>query len=144
VRCLEFVVYKGNNMNKKINGSLRLFEMSTASQTNSNITKFTKEDRKSFLESIRKYKEFGSAIYRSGNINEVISQIENLISIAENMTLQETDGWFDSVTTSRHVKQMKECLKTLQTEAKEISSRQQRFEAAYEDIGQLLEKYYEI
>lgn len=131
-------------MNKKINGSLRLFEMSTASQTNSNITKFTKEDRKSFLESIRKYKEFGSAIYRSGNINEVISQIENLISIAENMTLQETDGWFDSVTTSRHVKQMKECLKTLQTEAKEISSRQQRFEAAYEDIGQLLEKYYEI
>lgn len=129
---------------KKKNGTLRLFEMNSAVQANSNITKFTKEDRKSFLESIRKYKEFGSAIYRAGNINEVMSQIENLISIAETMTLQETDGWFDNVTTARHMKQMKECLKTLQTEAKEISSRQQRFEAAYEDIGQLLEKYYEI
>jgi hypothetical protein len=39
---------------------------------------------------------------------------------------------------------MNDALKILQKEADEISQRQQRLASAYEDIGQLLSKYYEL
>jgi len=105
---------------------------------------FTKDDRKSFLESVKAYSNYGQVIYRSADLKEAIAKIESIINVAKGMTLKETEGWFDNITTSRHMKQLEECYKTMKTEASEIMQRQQRLESAYEDIGQLLEKYYDI
>jgi hypothetical protein len=60
------------------------------------------------------------------------------------MTLQETENWFDGVTVQRHMKQLKEAYKILQKTAGELRQSQQRFESAYDDIGTVLGKYYEV
>lgn len=105
---------------------------------------YTKEERDAFMEAVRNYAVYGDVIRRSSDLKEAIDEISELVDLASNITLKETDGWFDNVTTSRHGKQMKEAVKVLQKEAQEIIQRQQRLEAAYEDIGQLLGRYYDV
>lgn len=109
-----------------------------------NEYKMTTEERSAFLRAIREFNKYENTIYRSADITSVVNEIAQLVEQASSFTLKETEEWFDGVTANRHIKQMREALKVLQTEAKEIAQRQQRFEAAYEDIGQILGKYYEI
>jgi len=101
-------------------------------------------DKRQFLNAIKKFSEMGTDIYRSGKFKEAVGAIEKMVNAAESVTLSETDGWFDKVTASRHIKQMKDAVKVMKTEAAEIIQRQQRLEAAYEDIGHLLKRYYDI
>lgn len=124
------------------NGLMSILENNQ--DTFSSTVKMSKQERAAFLESVRKFHEYGRAIYRSGDLKSAITEIENLINIAEQVTIQETEGWFDSNTTSRHMKQLKECMKILKTEAVEVAQRQQRLESAFEDVGQLLGKYYDV
>ena len=60
------------------------------------------------------------------------------------MTLQETENWFDDVTVNRHMKSLKESYKIFEKTTNEIMSSQQRLESAYEDIAEVLGKYYEV
>lgn len=101
-------------------------------------------ERNAVLEAIRNYDAYGQSIYRSQELADAVKEISELVEIASNMTLKETEGWFDNVTANRHAKQLKEASKVLATEAKEILQRQQRLEAAYEDIGQILGRYYDV
>ncbi len=63
---------------------------------------------------------------------------------AENLTIQESEHWFDNVTVSRHMKQMNEAYKVFEKTSQEMSGMQQRLEAAYEDMGMVLNKYYKV
>jgi hypothetical protein len=128
-------------MSKKLN-LMSLYER------NSNMFdkefEYTKEERRAFMEAVRNYGVYGDVIRRSKELGECVKEISELVELANGFTLKETDGWFDNVTATRHGKQMKEAVKVLQKEAQEIIQRQQRLEAAYEDIGQLLGRYYEV
>ena len=105
---------------------------------------YTKEERNAFMESVKNFEVYGHNIYRSKELADTVKEISQLVELANGFTLKETDGWFDNVTISRHSKQMSEAVKVLQKEANEIMSRQQRLEAAYEDIGSLLGRYYDV
>jgi pyridoxal biosynthesis lyase PdxS len=105
---------------------------------------YTKEERGAFMEAVKNYEAYGEVIRGSEMLGETIKEISELVELAGGFTLKETDGWFDNVTATRHVKQMKEAVKVLQKEAQEIMSRQQRLEAAYEDVGSLLGRYYDV
>lgn len=105
---------------------------------------YTPEERNAFMEAVRGFEVYGEAIYRSKQLIEAVREISELVELAKGFTLKETDGWFDNVTATRHTKQMAEAVKVLQKEAQEIMSRQQRLEAAYEDVGQLLGRYYDV
>jgi len=107
-------------------------------------TKLTKLERKAFLESCKQYGNAHESIYRSGNINEIVSEIGNLVNLAEQVTLQETENWFDGVTVSRHMKQLREAFKIFEKTGTELHNMQQRFESSYEDIGEVLSKYYDV
>lgn len=128
--------------NKKYSAMLRLMEKYENEMTTE--YEMSRDERGAFLETLRGYQNYGNIIYRTNELAKAVDEIAQLIETAGNFTLKETDGWFDNVTANRHTKQMKEALKILQTEAKEIMQRQQRLEAAYEDIGQLLGRYYDI
>lgn len=127
------------SMNNKI-----LKMMNEALRGVDDMSAMTKEDKRAFLEAVKAYKDYGDFIYRSGDIREVADKVQNLVNIAETMTLNETGDWFDGITASRHMKHLKECTKTFVKEAKEIALRQQRLESAYEDIGKILGTYYEV
>jgi len=104
----------------------------------------SEEQKNAFLEHIKSFNVFGEAIYRSQNIIEALKEIKNIVETAHHLTLQETGDWFDKVTVNRHMKQLKESYKTFEKTANEMYTLQQRLEACYEDMGNTLNKYYNI
>lgn len=104
----------------------------------------SEEQKKAFLEAVKQYKKYGEAVYRNAGLGEVYESIKNMVEMAGKVTLSETDDWFDNVTVSRHMKRMGESFKVFEKTLKEVSTLQQRLEASYDEIGEVLGKYYEI
>jgi hypothetical protein len=63
---------------------------------------------------------------------------------AQEYTLREGDDWFDRVTIKRNMGELKKLQGAFEKEAKEASQQQQRLEALYEDMGNVLGRYFEI
>lgn len=103
-----------------------------------------KEEKARFLEAIHNFETYSNNIYRSTPITQTLAEIGQIVEMASQLTLQETGDWFDKVTVSRHMKQLKESFKTFEKTVNEMNTLQQRLEMAYEDVGSILGKYYDI
>lgn len=104
----------------------------------------TNEEKREFLKAVSEYKKFGEAIYRSGNLAEVYESVKNIVETAHKVTLEETGDWFDKVTVNRHMKSMNESFKVFEKTIHEVNTLQQRLESCYDEMGEVLGKYYEI
>ena len=109
-----------------------------------NEKKVSSEQKKDFLRAVSEYHKLGEMIYRAQGLKEVAETLKGIVGTAENLTIQESEHWFDNVTVSRHMKQMNEAFKVFEKTAQEMSGMQQRLEAAYEDMGTVLSKYYKV
>ena len=105
---------------------------------------FTSEQREVFLEAVKQYKKFGESVYRKKGLAEVCKSIKGLVEVANRVTIKETGDWFDGVTVSRHLKRMNESYKVFEKTLTEVDTLQQRMESSYDEIGEVLGKYYEI
>lgn len=105
---------------------------------------FSKEQKKAFMEAVANYHTYGETIYRNESLREITEKIKEVVKIAENLTLQESEHWFDNMTVGRHMKQLSEAYKVFEKTSKEVTALQQRMESAYEDIGNVLNKYYKV
>jgi len=103
-----------------------------------------KEDKKAFLEAVANYHRLGEMVYAKRGLKEVTKTVQGIVEKAEALTLQESEHWFDNVTVSRHMKQLKEAYKVFEKTAGEMSGLQQRLEAAYDDMGSILGRYYKV
>ena len=104
----------------------------------------TREEKRSIMDSIAKFNDFGAKVYKTHEIAEMVDAIRELTKGASQLALQETDGWFDSVTVKRDMKEVATSTKLFEKAAKELSTLQQRLESVFEDIGNKLGKYYDI
>ncbi len=104
----------------------------------------TAEQKKSFTEAVGNYHTIGESVYRNSSLREITEQLGEIVRVAESLTLKESEHWFDNVTTSRHMKQLKEAYKVFEKTAGEVHTLQQRLESAYEDMGTTLNRYYKI
>lgn len=106
--------------------------------------KLTPEEKAKYMESISRFNEYGSQIYRSTDIEETLKNIKKIVEFASKNIVDESGDWFDKVTLTRHSKKMQESLKLFEKTATEMKQLQQRIESLYEEIGETLGKYYEI
>jgi hypothetical protein len=109
-----------------------------------NKVELTSEQKQAFLEAVKQYKKYSEVIYRNAGLEEVYNSIKELVGAADKVTLSETEDWFDNVTVSRHMKRMGESFKVFEKTLKEVGTLQQRLESSYDEIGEVLGKYYEI
>ena len=110
---------------------------------NANVS-FNDSDKRNFYNYVKKIAEYQDVFEVGNKLLSAVEEVKNIVEMANNMMLEDTDGWFDDITVNRHIKQMNEALKILEKEASEISQRQQRIAAAFDDIGIILSKYYSI
>lgn len=122
---------------------IKLASLVSLSESSDKIP-MTTEQKKAFLEAVYKFAEHSNSIYRQHNIKETSKYLGELIEAASNLTLSETEDWFDGVTVGRHMKHLGEAYKIFEKTAAEMDTLQQRLEAAYEDIGSTLNKYYDM
>lgn len=104
----------------------------------------TNEEKRAFLEAVASYHQLGEMISHKGNLSEIHENIKKIVENASSLTIKETGDWFDRVTVQRHMKSMNESYKVFSNSINEVVQLQQRLESAYDEIGEVLGKYYEI
>ena len=114
------------------------------------IKEFALEQEKSQVnryevtEAIRNYARIGEQLRVNNNIMEAAKQLARMAEDAQHHILGENDDWFDSVSIKRNMKELKGLTGQFKKTAVEANATNQRLSALYEDMGNILNRYYEI
>ena len=103
-----------------------------------------KLDVKSFMKEVSNYNAIGKSIYRENNLNEVAKKLSWIAESAKAHVLSEHDEWFDKMTINKNMKSLNNYVTEFNKVAKESTAIQQRMESLYEDMGNILSRYYDI
>jgi hypothetical protein len=131
---MENVGYNMNTPNLK-----RILEMMTGEEE----VALTKEEKRQFMQDVANFSALGESVYGSGKLKDLTERVRGIVDKAQRIMTEDKD-WFDNVTVSRHAKGLTEAFKVFEATSKEINQLQQRLEAAYEDIGQHLNRYFRV
>ena len=103
-----------------------------------------KVNKHKVVEGVRNYGIVGKALYNNNNIMEIAKQLSEVAESAHSHILGEQDDWFDKISVNRNMKSLKGNVMEFQKTAKEAHALNQRLTGLYEDIGHVLNRYYEI
>ena len=103
-----------------------------------------KVDRHQVVEGVRNYGIVGKQLYNNNNIMEIAKQLSEVAEAAHNHVLSENDDWFDKISVNKNMKTLKGSVVEFQKTAKEAHMLNQRLTGLYEDIGHVLNRYYDI
>ena len=101
-------------------------------------------DKFQVIEAIRNYSTVGKQLYSNNGILDAAKQLAQMAESAQNHVLSETDDWFDAVSIKRNMKELKGLTGNFKKTALEANSVNQRLSALYEDMGNILNRYYDI
>ena len=101
-------------------------------------------DVKEFVQTVGNYNSFSKIINREGNLRDVANTLAELAESAKSHTLSETEDWFDKVTVTRNMKELGSLSQQFKKTAVEAQSLQERMTGLYEDMGNILGRYYNI
>ena len=99
---------------------------------------------KELVNSIQNYSSLGEQIYGKGSLKETAETLSSIAEGAAQHTLSETEDMFDKVTVSRNMKELVGLSKQFGKVAGEAHSLQERMSGLYEDMGNILSRYYEV
>lgn len=106
--------------------------------------KMSVDEKRKLSDMVARYNEYGKSIYRETDILEIAQHLQEISSLAEGYALNECDDWFEESTVKRNMLELKKYNESFSKIAKETKVRQQQMEALYEDMGRVLERYFEI
>ena len=81
---------------------------------------------------------------RQSDIVETAETLAGVVEAAKTLTLSEAGDWFDKVTIKRNMKELEKMDKDFNKVAAEARALDERLHALYEDMGNILGRYYEI
>ena len=93
---------------------------------------------------LSEFNKIGEALFGKSNITDIAEKLSWIASQAKNHTLSETEDWFDKVTVNRNMKELTSLSKNFSKIAGEAKAVQERMSALYEDMGNILSRYYEV
>ena len=96
------------------------------------------------IEAVKSYARIGKQIQVNNGIMEAAKQLAQMAEAAQNHVLSETDDWFDAVSVKRNMKELKGLTGQFKKTAVEANATNQRLSALYEDMGNILNRYYDI
>ena len=101
-------------------------------------------DRHQVIEGVKNYSVIGEKLYNTANIVEIAKRLSEIAESAHSHLLGEQGDWFDKVSINKNMKALKGNVAEFKKAAVEANSLNQRLTALYEDIGHVLNRYYEI
>ena len=103
-----------------------------------------KVNKHEVIEGVKNYNKLGKSFYSGGSVLETAKQLTQIAQAAHNHILGEQDDWFDKVSVNRNMKTLKSSVTEFKKAAKESHILNQRLTGLYEDIGHVLNRYYDI
>ena len=104
----------------------------------------TKVKANEILEAIKTFNSIGKHLRSEANLKSIAKSLSEIANKAKTHTVQETEDWFDKVTVSRNMKDLTGLSKSFNKIAGEAHTLQERMGALYEDMGYILNRYYEM
>ena len=101
----------------------------------------TKED---LVSSVNEFSTYGPSIYKKHNLADVAKTFVEIAEAAQKHVVDETKDWFDGVTVKRNMNELKKQATQFNKIATEAQALQDRMSALYEDMGNILNRYFEI
>ena len=102
------------------------------------------EVKKHFLEIISTYNTYQEQMGRKSDIIKVAETLGGITEAARELALRESDDWFDKHTIKRNMSELDKLGKQFDKVAKEARNLDQRMTGLYEDMGNVLSRYYKI
>jgi hypothetical protein len=96
------------------------------------------------LEAIAEYGDHGRALKHATTMQEVGQKLAHIAELAEHAVVSEAEDWYDAHTVKRNTSEMKKYASDFMKLAKEADMINQRMTALYEDMGRILERYFEL
>ena len=127
------------SLEKSINESVKAL-----AQREAYNRKLAMEVKKHFLEIISTYKTYQEQMNRQSDIVEIAETLGGIVEAAKEMTLRESGDWFDNVTVKRNMQELEKLGISFDKVATEAKAMDQRLHSLYEDMGHILNRYYEI
>ena len=106
--------------------------------------KLSTEEKQETSEKINKFANYQKYINTEISDNDIAEDLCNIISSASKYMLSETDDWFDAVSVKRNLNELKSLAKQFHKTANERQIFTQRMQGLYEDMGNILNRYFEI
>lgn len=101
-------------------------------------------DMTQFENIVSRYNEYGRVLQREHRLSELAQQLASIAEYAEHALTNEAEDWYDAHTVKRNVKEMKKYAQDFAKVAQEADMQQSRLQAYYEDMGRILERYFNI
>tara|TARA_B100001564_G_scaffold247150_1_gene209725 strand:- start:109 stop:975 length:867 start_codon:yes stop_codon:yes gene_type:complete len=102
------------------------------------------EVKKHFLEIISTYNTYQEQMGRKSDIIKVAETLGGITEAARELALRESDDWFDKHTIKRNMSELDKLGKQFDKVANEAKALDQRMTGLYEDMGNVLSRYYKI
>ena len=96
------------------------------------------------VEGVKSFSIVGKSLYNNGNIMEIAKRISHIAESAHSHVLSETDDWFDQVSVNKNMQSLKKRVAEFKKAAGEAHQLNQRMTGLYEDMGHILNRYYDI
>ena len=103
-----------------------------------------KVDIEGLTNEISSYNKLGESIFGESNITKIAEKMSWIAIKQKSHTLSETEDWFDKITVNRNMKELTGLSNQFSKISNEAKTLQERMGALYEDMGNILGRYYEI
>lgn len=103
----------------------------------------SKEEKLAVMQEIKNFSALGESVYGKGDIEAMAERVRNIVESAQRVMTEKAD-WFDQVSLKRENKRLQEDYKIFEDACKEMKMLQERMAMAYENIGQTLNRYFDM
>ncbi len=126
-------------------------EIGSPSQTQSILgdekpAPLTKDEMKNTLAVVAEYNTLSKSLRRTEGILDIAKKLNKTVSSARRLALEKINenDWFDKDIVERNMKEAARHVSEFQKLAEDSHRSQRKMEAIYEEIGNILQRYYEI
>ena len=101
------------------------------------------QEKRQFVESIANFSALGDSVYGKGDIVEIVERVKQIVNNADRI-MTESDDWMSNVAHKKGNKRMHEDYRDFEDAARSLKEAQDRMAMAYENIGQHLNRYFDV
>lgn len=103
----------------------------------------SKEEKQTFKEAVANFSAMGDSVYGKADLPQLTERVRNIVETAQRIVTEDAD-WFNELAHKKSFKRLEEDYKMFEETAQEMARLQERLSMAYENIGQGLNRYFDV
>jgi hypothetical protein len=103
----------------------------------------TREEKQKFVQEVANFSALGDSVYGKGDLEQIVERVKNIVERADRI-MTESEDMISNVAMKKVNKRMYEDYRDFEAAARELKEAQDRMALAYENIGQHLNRYFDV